>query len=375
MRHDFLDEATARQIVQRTMSIIKHSVNVMDSTGTIIASGDASRVYQRHEGAVLALTENRVVEIDIATAHKLKGVKPGINLPIFLHSKVVGVVGVSGKPEEVREYAKLVKMAAELILEQVAVITENQWGKRYREELANQLISGNYDHAAVESMSAYLNLDLAQPRVVLILELDRADPERLKALLAYFADNEHDHLVTLTDFSELVLLKPITLRTGEWDLRLERKQIQMLLDRLQSFPIVRAVVGGYFPGVHRIHESYLSARATQEMAVKMKAKSRYLFYSEQSLPVLLNSLSEGWQARELAKCWQQLVASDRKGVLQTTLREYFAQNCDLAQTANRLHIHVNTLRYRLQKIELITHFKINELKSILWLYIGMQISG
>ena len=41
----------------------------------IIASGDPQRVNQRHEGAVLALTENRIVEIDEATAATLKGVK------------------------------------------------------------------------------------------------------------------------------------------------------------------------------------------------------------------------------------------------------------------------------------------------------------
>ncbi len=66
-----LAEATARQIVQRAMGIISHSVNVMDSNGVIIASGNPQRLFLRHEGAVLALAENRVVEIDRATAEKL----------------------------------------------------------------------------------------------------------------------------------------------------------------------------------------------------------------------------------------------------------------------------------------------------------------
>ncbi len=62
-QNNFLAEATptARQIVQRAMSIISHSVNLIDSNGVIIASSNPSRLFQRHEGAVLALTENRVV--------------------------------------------------------------------------------------------------------------------------------------------------------------------------------------------------------------------------------------------------------------------------------------------------------------------------
>lgn len=111
---NFLAEATARQIVQRAMSIISHSVNVMDSNGVIIASGNPSRLFQRHEGAVLALTENRVVEIDNVTAEHLKGVRPGINLPFSFRNQRVGVIGISGEPTEVRAYAELVKMAAEL---------------------------------------------------------------------------------------------------------------------------------------------------------------------------------------------------------------------------------------------------------------------
>ncbi|EJZ0476747.1 XRE family transcriptional regulator, partial [Escherichia coli] len=111
----YLQDSTARQIVQRTMGIIPYSVNVMNEHGMIIASGEASRLHQRHEGAVLALTENRVVEIDSATANKLKGVKPGINLPINFRDQLIGVLGITGEPGEVKAYAQLVKMASELI--------------------------------------------------------------------------------------------------------------------------------------------------------------------------------------------------------------------------------------------------------------------
>lgn len=77
-----LNDALAHQIVSRAMKILSFSVNVMDERGLIIASGNPERLHQRHEGAVLALTENRVVEISEATARELKGVRPGINLPI-----------------------------------------------------------------------------------------------------------------------------------------------------------------------------------------------------------------------------------------------------------------------------------------------------
>ncbi|WP_192846352.1 helix-turn-helix domain-containing protein, partial [Escherichia coli] len=36
-------------------------------------------------------------------------------------------------------------------------------------------------------------------------------------------------------------------------------------------------------------------------------------------------------------------------------------------------IHVNTLRYRLQRVEDITGIQINNLKQLFWLYIGMEL--
>ncbi len=137
-----LDESTARLIVRRAMSIIDYPVNVMDSQGVIIASGDPQRLMQRHEGALLALAESRVVEIDAATARHLKGVRPGINLPFCFRQRQIGVIGISGEPAQVRASGELVKMAAELMVEQAALLEQNQWEKRYREELTLQLLSG-----------------------------------------------------------------------------------------------------------------------------------------------------------------------------------------------------------------------------------------
>ena len=372
--HSYLNEAIARQIVKRSMDIIHYSVNVMDHTGMIIASGDSSRIYQRHEGAVLALTENRTIEIDSTMTNKLKGVKSGINLPISFRNKLVGVVGISGKPEDVRAYAELVKMAAELILEQRAMITEIQWEKRYREELANQLILDDYDPYEINSMVAYLGLDLSVKRIVLILELAQSEFKQLRKLSEFFESNEPEWLVTVTNFNELIVLKPAVIKNEHWDIQQERKQLQQLIARLSVFHVERVILGGYFVGEQAIHHSYLSAKATQETAIKSKLKNKYVFYSEHALPVLLGRYTDGWQSKELVKNWQKLVNKDRKGTLQSTLKQYFVQNCDLSQTAKQLHIHVNTLRYRLQRIEQITDLNINKLQDVLWLYIGMQMS-
>ncbi|ALD43738.1 sugar diacid recognition domain-containing protein [Serratia sp. CY54039] len=366
-----LAEATARQIVQRAMGIISHSVNVMDSNGVIIASGNPQRLFQRHEGAVLALAENRVVEIDRATAEHLKGVRPGINLPFSFRNQRVGVIGISGEPAEVRAYAELVKMAAEMMVEQAALLDQHQWEKRYREELANQLLQPQPNTASLEAMAAYLGLDLRQARIVWIVELQEAQPHLLRELLAELEATQRDALIAITGFNEMTLLRPASMAQGEWSLKLERQQAQRLQNQLKHRFRVRLIVGGFYDDPQSAYRSSLTARATQAMAQRLKLRHATLFYHDYPLPSLLCDLGEDWRAKELGRPWRTLEEQDEKGVLRATLRHYFSQNCDQTQAAAQLHIHVNTLRYRLQRIEAITGMKINQLTDSLRLYIGM----
>ncbi len=345
---NLLAEATARQIVQRAMGIISHSVNVMDSNGVIIASGNPQRLFQRHEGAVLALAENRVVEIDRATAEHLKGVRPGINLPFSFRNQRVGVIGISGEPAEVRAYAELVKMAAEMMVEQAALLA----GKK-------------------EAMAAYLGLDLRQARIVWIVELQEAQPHLLRELLAELEATQRDALIAITGFNEMTLLRPACMAQGEWSLKLERQQAQRLQNQLKHRFRVRLIVGGFYDDPQSAYRSSLTARATQAMAQRLKLRHATLFYHDYPLPSLLCDLGEDWRAQELGRPWRTLGEQDEKGVLRATLRHYFSQNCDQTQAAAQLHIHVNTLRYRLQRIEAITGMKINQLTDALRLYIGM----
>lgn len=117
-----LDSTLAQHIVDRAMAILPYNINVMDAQGMIIGSGDPARLHTRHEGAQLVLANRRVVEIDEQAATCLRGVRPGVNLPLLHDDDLIGVLGITGAPEVVRPYAELVRMAAEMLVEQ-----RNSW--------------------------------------------------------------------------------------------------------------------------------------------------------------------------------------------------------------------------------------------------------
>ncbi len=377
-----LNAFTARQIVTRTMKIIPHSVNVMDERGYIIGSGDPARLQQKHEGAKLAITERRVVEIDHATAANLKGVKPGINLPIVYLGKVIGAVGVSGEPSQVRQYAELVKMTAELIVEQADLMSQVQWNKRHREELVLQLIDRapvNLDQ--VNSVAARLQIDLDKPRVATIFKVipdqDTAfSLEHLQQLVQLLEYPERDNLVGILSVSnnEVVVLKPISLSATGWKRDSEAKRINQLLRRINKLGkfTIKMALGDYFAGPRGLAQSFETARLT--MDTLHSANGGVFYYQDHKLPVLMSSLlAEPWKAEQLRQPYDLLCQHDPKLVLLKTLVAFFEHNCDFSHTCEKLHIHRNTLRYRIDKVESITSLNINDISDKLHLYLAVRL--
>ncbi|MGL4984672.1 MAG: PucR family transcriptional regulator, partial [Plesiomonas sp.] len=101
-------------------------------------------------------------------------------------------------------------------------------------------------------------------------------------------------------------------------------------------------------------------------------RNQVLFYQDHIVPVLLSGLRDDpWRYQQLQYPLQILANHDPRGLLVKTLRVYFAQNCDLAQTCDQLHIHRNTLRYRLDNIEKITSLNFNKISDKSRMYLAL----
>ena len=134
-----------------------------------VRAGD-QRIGDLHSGAQMVLARQEAVEIDTAAASSLPGAKAGINLPLYGRGEICGVIGITGNPEETRQYGELLRITAEMMIEQALLTGELQRERRYREEFVFQLLKRS--GVSAESMSAWaarLGVDLTQARVVTLL--------------------------------------------------------------------------------------------------------------------------------------------------------------------------------------------------------------
>ena len=100
----YLTDSVAQRIVDRTMAIIGHNVNVMDRKGVIIGTGDITRLHTVHEGALQVLASGKACDLKAENVEKLNGVQIGINRPVQFRGEIAGVIGISGDPEKVSQF-------------------------------------------------------------------------------------------------------------------------------------------------------------------------------------------------------------------------------------------------------------------------------
>lgn len=381
-----LDTALAQSIVDRAMRILHTNVNVMDERGLIIASGERSRIGTRHEGALLVLAQGRAVEIDEALARRLHDARPGINLPLRAEGRVVGVVGLSGTPERIREHAELVRMAAETMLEQAQLMQVLARDERLREELVLQLIGAAAAVPALPDWARRLQVDLGVARVAVLVEIDApgleadallAEQQRLRRVLAAL---EPDALCAAVSLRELAVLLPLPPGAAGADPARLRDRVEGLRARLAGAagadPAgLRLALGGQFGGSEGLVRSWQSARATLRAGRRRQPAAGLHCYAELMLAVLLAGLAEGWRADELQRPLQRLAAQDRDGQLRRTLAAWFAHDMKAAPSAEALHVHRNTLDYRLRRIADITGLELARLHDCLLLFIGLELGG
>jgi carbohydrate diacid regulator len=376
-----LDARLAQEIVARTMKIIDSNVNVMDARGRIIGSGDRERIGELHEGALLALSQARVVDIDDAVAKHLHGVRPGINLPLRIDGDIVGVIGLTGDPATLRHYGELVCMTAEMMLEQARLLHMLAQDSRLREELVLNLVRSDTLSPALIEWAQRLGIDLNQPRVVAVVEVDSGQlgvdsaMSELQQLQTLLTTPERDNLIAIVSLTEMVVLKPALNAHGRYDQDEHRRRVDQLLLRMKESGHLRMriALGNYFTGPGSIARSYRTARTTLMVGKQRMPDSRSYFYQDLVLPVLLDSLRGGWQANELSRPLARLKSMDSNGLLRRTLVAWFSHNVQPSLTAKALFIHRNTLEYRLNRISELTGLDLSSFDDRLLLYVALQL--
>ncbi|AIG28114.1 carbohydrate diacid regulator [Brevibacillus laterosporus] len=370
----------AQDIVTRMMKVIGYNVNVMDERGYIIASGDKNRLHQKHEGAVIAIERRGRFEVYPEDVRRLVGVQAGTNLVIQFQNEIVGVIGITGDPREVTKYGELVKMTAEMFLEQSYLLEQAKLDKRLREDFLLSIIHSDHQDCFLwKEQARRLQIDLSIKRVAVVIELvdigisDDSAYTTLRQMVGLLELRDTIEMMAIKNSKQIVLVKESRHYRDKEAICEGVEQILQLLKNQLITPI-KISVGKAFSGVEGLRYCYESARDTLVAGKAMAPELTVYYYDDFLNETLMVSVQESWKSEELIKVYKNLITQDKSGELQQTLHVYMEEEGELHRIAKRLVIHRNTLRYRLQRIYDITGKdpkRISDFLSLqfaMWLY-------
>lgn len=350
----------AQRIVERTMQQLGHNVNVMDDEGVIVGTGEADRLGTVHEGALLAIRGRRTIVVDEAMGQRLWGVRPGVNLPLVVGGDVVGAIGVSGDPETVGQVADLLRLTAELMIEQAGAMDDDAWRSSRLDALVQALISVDGEGAAAR-IAAEMDVDLTVERYGLVVAARRTgDAAVLREVRRALHRGRTDVLTSRSDPDALLVLVPVSAEVSDLlrDIGPLRRRVTM-------------AVGGRF-GLQGLEAS--TATALDALARRAPdADEAIVQFDDDRFTALISGLEEGWRTRALATPWQRLRDADRE--VARTVVAYWDSDADLTRCAESLRIHRNTLRNRLDRVEQLSGVSVRDVRGMAELVVGAVLTG
>lgn len=359
----FFEDGLYHSVVEQVYELIKENVILTNEKGFIVASTDRSRISNFHEGAMLAIKERKKMIITEEFAKLLKGVRPGIVLPIIIDEKAVSAIGITGDPTVVQPYGLLVQKMTELFIKE-SMIQHNQ------ERLAREIDffvydwfhSKRIDKSFIER-SCFFNINLQKYNQVMLIKMNKPTLQ-----LSY---KDMDQLKQIWNIEDTLFVRwgqdKLYMIMEQIENKLLRKKIINFLDKIKELLEVEAVVGvGQPTSYENIQESYKQADLAASIATE---KNPIIFEEDLRFEILLYELKEKSKAKFVER---SIMPIQKEKVLLNTLEAWFDHHMSIQETAKFLHIHKNTLHYRLKKIEEVTGLSLNNVEHLSILYIGYR---
>ncbi|MGM9972780.1 MAG: CdaR family transcriptional regulator [Clostridiaceae bacterium] len=343
-----LTEEMAQAIVDKMMEVIPYNVNIMNPKGIIIGSGDKERLGKLHKGAVEALNNHVLIEV----YEEKESVKPGVNMPIYFNNEIMGVIGISGAPDEVKPFASLVTVTAELLIKQESIFIERRNREKKKEEVLYQwaLLVDEYSEEFIKA-AMDLGIDLKLPRIACAVSGRTGIILPKNKLEGFLMDQEY--IIPMDTNTSILLLKK--------DIRLE-KRLDIIKQELSYEGNYIVTIGNTEDYIGR---SVKEALWTGNLLKRLELKQYSCSYEEMDMIEALSSIKNKEKYIVIMKSLEE---EGREVELIKTLACYFYNNGELSKTAQEMHLHRNSLNYRLQRINEITGLNPKNYRDLLRLF-------
>ena len=355
-----IDRELAEQIVNTIKDVCDHDINFIAPSGIILASTDSSRVGTFHEIGQQVAASGSVLEV--TEENNFSGTKQGINLPLYHNEHLLAVIGITGIPDKVRNYAYLAERITNLLIREQEL---NQYSRRQADKkhfVIQSLIRNETDNQEyLTSCLHEFKIDLNTKKRIVLIRTNKQNPITNRSILEQkiqqmFAQ-AHVCLHTFNYPGDFIAL------IEETDF--EKQNYIFKLFAKEHFDILDIAVGKP-TSLFQLHISYRSAETALHSLII--SSEHYVIFDDLTLELILSTITPENQKEFLAKTIAPLNEQELH-----LLEVYFSEEMSLAATSERLFLHKNTLQYKLNAIQKKCSLNPRKFQDAVLLYLAGKI--
>lgn len=355
-----LSKQTAQKIVDTIKDVCGHDINYINTHGIIFASTNPARIGDYHEiGKNVIQTEKT---IEITSDDSFYGTQKGVNIPFIYNREVIAAIGITGSPDEVRQYAVLAQKITSLILREQETDSFNYEKKNMLNYVIRSLVENTeINHDFLVEFLNELNLCIDTTcRTIIIQPNSRYNLSNLSLI--------ENHIYRT--FDQIGALLYTFNFPNEYILILPEEQYQKwayIFDALNNNTgnVLHIGIGT----MCALSKQYRSYKAAQIALRSLSASQNIAIFDDLDLEIVLSCVNEEARSEYLRKTVSSLTDEDMN-----LLRTYFSTNMSLKETSEILFLHKNTLQYKLNRIEKLTGYNPRVFSDAVNLFLAIKLS-
>ncbi|MFU2017680.1 CdaR family transcriptional regulator [Peribacillus butanolivorans] len=396
---DILLEKLAQEIANITSEVIGHEVLITDKHGIVLGSSDQSRIGTLHQASLGAIFRRKEMTHNEVVSSTLKGVKPGITIPIELSGEYVGTLGITGYPNEVAKFGMLAKKYAEILLREEIINKSSLLRERALQSLVQEIAAFDPNHSdemLLLTRGRELGYDLKPPRITIVIDLfqfnhitseihhqalKKDSPEiyiqslkiNIESKIKKTFSNNQDITVSLGS-DKYVVFHMLDGEIHEEEIcETIKKKCKQLISALKELGIDASIGIGTIGSLTDLNNSYHAAWRALRIGKKMTDHPEIFYIKDFVLEELLSYIHKNTAHHFVEETVTKLTQYPDYDELFRTITAWCESSLSPINSSKALNIHRNTLFYRLNKIEQITGKNLRNFRESLELYIAVKL--
>ena len=363
-----ISQRQAREVIHSLRTVISEDINFITPDGIIIASSDEMRVGSFHEGATIVCQSNKPLLI---TSNDLyKGTKKGVNLPLYHDDQLIAVVGITGEPEDIIKFSKVIVKMSEILIKEHFLNVQKQFRRENQRVLLEMMMKEKNDPQVVMDKMNELGYDPIMYHHVAIFDIQNLNDKPIDDINHLYNSIEKrlksvDLLARHESF--FVLL------TAETNLEKLIDHVTNIKMHLEGKYKVRVTVGisEEIIDLNDFSQAFKQARMVVELGLN-RASGLVKVYERTSLDLLFQGFSNYLKIDFSSHIFKELTCDEIQETRDTILT-YMRHNGSIQTASEELIVHKNTLQYRLNRIHQKTGYNPRNLEDLFALYLAIQL--